>query len=103
VANATNAIITAINNQDATFLRAALSADAIVVDEDGHIGNPAAVWALRLPSASKKMDISNLMVGELGDGGAWAAFNYTLKEAASGQSPPIQGSGTIVTARAARI
>jgi hypothetical protein len=29
-------------------------------------------------------------------GGAWAAFNYTLEEAASGQSPPIQGSGTIV-------
>jgi hypothetical protein len=93
VANATNAIITAINNQDATSLRTALSSDAIVVDEDGHVGNPATVWALRL-SGSKRM--ANLMVGELGDGGAWAAFNYTLEETASGQAPPIQGSGTIV-------
>jgi len=33
-------------------------------------------------------------VGELGDGGAWAAFNYTLEGAASGQPNPIQGSGT---------
>ena len=40
--------------------------------------------------------MSNLMIGELGDGGAWAAFNYTLDEAASGQTNAIQGSGTIV-------
>ena len=37
--------------------------------------------------------------GELGDGGAWAAFNYTLEGAASGQPNPIQGSGTVVDSK----
>lgn len=97
VADATNALITAINTQDSTFFRSAMTTETILVDEDGHVGNPAAVWAMRLASPSRKMAISNLMVGDLGDSGAWAAFNYTLTETnPQGQATPIQGSGTIV-------
>jgi hypothetical protein len=97
VADATNAIIAAINNQDAVFFRTALAPDAILADEDGHIGLPANVWALRLSQGSKKIAISNLVVGDLGDTGAWAVFNYTLDETtAEGQPNQIKGSSTIV-------
>jgi len=95
--DATDAIIAAINTQDAAFFRTALTSDAIVVDEDGHVGHPAAVWVLRLTTAPKKVAISNLMVGDLGDSGARAAFNYTIDDtAAQGEANQSKGSGTIV-------
>ena len=51
----------------------------------------------RLTSTSKKVAISNLIVGDLGDSGAWAAFNYTLDDpTAQGEANQIQGSSTIV-------
>ena len=109
VADATNAIVGALNTQDAAFLRIALSQDAIMVDEDGHVGLPANVWALRLTLPAKKMAISDLLVGELGDSGAWAAFNYTLDETTAqgegNQTQPnqIQGSGTIVYSKSATV
>jgi hypothetical protein len=87
--DATDAIVAAINSQDAAFLRNALALDAIVVDEDGHVGAPANVWVLRLTTAAKKVAISNLIIGDLGDSGAWSAFNYTIDETT-------KGSGTIV-------
>jgi hypothetical protein len=100
VADATNAIIAAINNQDAAFFRTALASDAVLSDEDGHIGLPANVWALRLTQGSKKIAISNLLVGDLGDSGGWATFNYTLDETtAEGQPNQVKGSSTIVYSR----
>jgi ketosteroid isomerase-like protein len=97
VADATNAIMAAINNQDVTFLRNALAPDAILADEDGHVGVPANVWALRLTTAAKKIAITNLIVGDLGANGAWATFNYTLDETtAKGEPNKMQGSSTIV-------
>ena len=99
VVDATDAIIAAINSQDAAFFRTALTQDAILVDEDGHVGFPANVWAARLTSslAPKKLSISNLMVGDLGESGAWAAFNYTLDETTDkGEPNQMKGSSTIV-------
>jgi hypothetical protein len=104
VADATNAIIAAINTQDAAFFRTALTQDAIMVDEDGHVGLPANVWALRLTLAPKKLAVSNLLVGDLGDSGAWAAFNYTLDETtAQGEANQIKGSGTIVYSKSGTV
>ena len=40
---------------------------------------------------------SDLVVGDLGDKGAWASFNYTLDETTGeGQANQMKGSGTIV-------
>jgi ketosteroid isomerase-like protein len=97
VADATNAIMAAINNGDAAFLRSALAQDALLADEDGHVGLPANVMVQRLIQASDKIAISSLMVGDLGDGGAWAIFNYKLDgKTPQGEPNQAQGSGTIV-------
>ena len=50
-----------------------------------------------MTSISKQFAISNLIGGDLADGGAWAAFNYTLDDAtAPSGANPIQGSFTII-------
>ena len=54
VVDATDAIIAAINSQDAAFFRTALTQDAILVDEDGHVGFPANVWAADLIVSAQK-------------------------------------------------
>ena len=96
VADATNKIIDAINKQDAAFFDKALTADAILADEDGHVGLPARVWVMRLTSAPKKIAITGLRVGELADGG-WAVFSYTLDEkTAQGADNQMKGTSTIV-------
>jgi len=95
VADATNKIIDAINKQDSAFFDKALTADAILADEDGHVGLPARVWVMRLTSSPKKLAISGLRVGELTDGG-WAVFNYTLDETAQGAPNQMKGKSTIV-------
>jgi len=95
VADATNKIIEAINKQDSAFLEKALTADAILADEDGHVGLPARVWVMRLTSAPKMLAITGLRVGELADGG-WAVFNYTLDETAQGAANQMKGTSTIV-------
>jgi hypothetical protein len=95
VADATNKIIEAINKQDSASLEKALTADAILADEDGHVGLPARVWVMRLTSAPKKIEITGLRVGELADGG-WAVFNYTLDETAQGGPNQMKGTSTIV-------
>ena len=102
VADATNAIVAAINNQDAAFFRTGLATDAMMVYEDGHVGVPATVWVLRLTTAPKKMAMSNLKVGDLGDSGAWAMFNYTLDES-QGEPNQVKGSGTIVYSKSATV
>ena len=95
VADATNKIIDAINKQDAAFFDKALTADAILADEDGHVGLPARVWVMRLTSSPKKLAITGLRIGELADGG-WAVFNYTLDETAQGAPNQMKGTSTIV-------
>jgi hypothetical protein len=96
VADATNRIVEAINKQDAAFFEKALTADAILADEDGHVGLPARIWVQRLTSAPKKLAISGLRVADLGAEGAWAVFNYTLDETANGAPNQMQGTVTIV-------
>jgi hypothetical protein len=97
VADATNKIVEAINKQDAAFFDKALTADAILADEDGHVGLPARVWVMRLTTTPKKLAITGLRVGDLGTEGAWAVFNYTLDEmTAQGASNQMQGTSTIV-------
>jgi hypothetical protein len=96
IADATNRIVDAINKQDAAALGKAVAADAIVADEDGHIGIPGNVAVTRLTSSPKKLAITGLRVGELADGG-WAAFNYTLDEkTAQGADNQMKGVSTIV-------
>jgi len=47
--------------------------------------------------SAQKLSISNLMVGDLGESGAWAAFNYTLDETTDkGEPNQMKGSSTIV-------
>jgi hypothetical protein len=94
VADATNKIIDAINKQDAAFFDKALTADAMLADEDGHILQ-ARIWTAKLTSSPKKIAITGLRVGELMDGG-WAVFNYTLDETAQGAPNQMKGSSTIV-------
>jgi len=97
VADATNAMIEAINKQDNAFFDKAVAPDAILADEDGHIGLPARVWAQRLTSSPKKLAISGLRVGELGSEGGWAVFSYTLDEmTAQGEANQMQGTVDIV-------
>jgi hypothetical protein len=97
VADATNKIVEAINKQDAAFFDKALTADAILADEDGHVGLPARVWVMRLTGSPKKLSISGLRVGDLGAEGAWAIFSYTLEETtAQGAANQMQGTSTIV-------
>ena len=96
LADATNKIVEAVNKQDAAALNKAVAADAILADEDGHIGIPGSVAITRLTSGPKQLAISQLRVGELADGG-WAVFSYTLDEkTAQGADNQMKGTSTIV-------
>ena len=91
-----NAIVTAINNQDAAYLQKVVAMDAIWVDEDGHF-LPAGIWVNRLMQAkpAKKMAMTNL-TGATWDNGAWAAFRYTLDETtAAGAANQMKGSASL--------
>jgi hypothetical protein len=96
VADATNKIVEAVNKQDAAALTKAIAPEAIVADEDGHIGIPGSVAIMRLTGAPKTLAIAGLRVGELADGGGWAVFNYTLDETAQGAPNQMKGTSTIV-------
>jgi len=100
-------ITDAINKQDSAALTKLVSADAVLVDEDGHF-DPVNLWITKLTSTGSKTmtvlggrGLSPLRVAEAGDT-AWAAFNYNLKETATprGQSTAspneIDGIATIV-------
>lgn len=96
IADATNKIIDAINKQDADAIGKMLAMDAILADEDGHVGIPASAWAQRLTSSPKKVAITGLRVGDLTDGG-WAVFSYTLDEkTAQGADNQMKGTSSIV-------
>jgi ketosteroid isomerase-like protein len=75
----------AINKQDAAALQKMVTADAVLVDEDGHF-DPVGLWISKLTTTGPKTltvlggrGLSPLKVSETGDI-AWAAFNYNLKE-----------------------
>ena len=96
VADMVNAIVTALNNQDAAYLQKVVAMDAIWVDEDGHF-LPAGIWVNRLMQAkpAKKMAMTTL-TGATWDNGAWAAFRYTLDETTSAGAPnQMKGSASL--------
>ncbi len=86
----------AINKQDAAALQKMVTADAVLIDEDGHF-DPIGQWITKLTATGSKTltvlggrGLSPLKVSEMGDT-AWAAFNYNLKETVTprGQSTSI--------------
>lgn len=87
VADMVNMIVAALNNQDAAYLQKVVAPDAIWLDEDGH-ALPAGIWVNRLMQAkpAKKITMTNL-TGQTWDGGAWAAFKYTLDETTQAGAP----------------
>ena len=96
VADMVNAIVTAINNQDAAYFQKAVAPDAIWADEDGHF-LPANIWVNRLMQAkpAKKLAMTNL-TGQTWDNGAWAAFRYTLDETTNaGAANQMKGTTTL--------
>ena len=97
----------AINKQDAAALQKMVTADAVLIDEDGHF-DPIGMWITKLTATGSKTltvlggrGLSPLKVSEMGDT-AWAAFNYNLKETVTprGQSTAIpneiNGTATMV-------
>jgi ketosteroid isomerase-like protein len=97
IADATNRIVEAVNKADAAGLQKALTADAVIADEDGHVGLPGSAWVTKITggTAPRKLAITNLRVGEIGDAG-WAIFAYTLDETANGAPNQMKGTSTIV-------
>jgi ketosteroid isomerase-like protein len=96
VADMVNAIVTAINNQDAAYFQKNVAPDAVWVDEDGHF-LPANIWINRLMQAkpAKKFAMTQLS-GQTWDAGAWAAFRYTLDEMTQAGAPnQMKGSATL--------
>ena len=96
IADAVNAVVAAINKQDAAFLQKAVAADAIWADEDGHF-LPANIWINRLMQAkpAKKLAMTTL-TGQVWDTGAWAAFRYTLDETTAAGAPnQMKGTATL--------
>jgi ketosteroid isomerase-like protein len=87
VADMVNMIIAALNNQDAAYLQKVVAPDAVWLDEDGHM-LPANIWINRLMQAkpAKKVTMTGL-TGQTWDGGAWAAFSYTLEETTNARAP----------------
>jgi ketosteroid isomerase-like protein len=94
----------AINKQDAAALQKMVTADAVLIDEDGHF-DPVGLWIMKLTATGPKTltvlggrGLSPLRVSENGDT-AWAAFNYNLKETVTprGQSTssPNDINGTV--------
>jgi len=97
----------AINKQDAAALQKMVTADAVLIDEDGHF-DPISQWITKLTATGSKTltvtggrGLSPLRVSEMGDT-AWAAFNYNLKETVTprGQTTAtpneINGTATMV-------
>jgi len=94
----------AVNKQDAAALQKMVTADAMLIDEDGHF-DPINQWITKLTATGSKTltvlggrGLSPLTVSEMGDT-AWAAFNFNLKETVTprGQSTssPNEINGTV--------
>jgi len=85
IADMVTKFMDAVNKQDAAALQKMVTADAVIIDEDGHF-DPIAWWITKLTTTGPKTlsilggrGLSPLQVTETGDT-AWAAFNYSLKE-----------------------
>lgn len=95
--------VDAVNKQDAAALNKMVTADAVLIDEDGHF-DPISQWITKLTATGAKTltvapggRVSPLKVFENGDA-AWAAFNYNLKETATprgGAAGPNEMNGTV--------
>lgn len=96
VADLVNGIINAINKQDRAYIQKVAAPDAIWADEDGHIlPVPFFTGKLMQGNPPKKLTATN-MGGQTWDGGAWAAFDYTLDETlANGNANQIKGTITM--------
>ena len=95
IADLVTKFVDAVNAQDAATMQKLVTADAVLVDEDGHF-DPIGMWIRFLTTTGPKTltvlggrGLSPLKVYEMGDT-AWAAFNYNLKETVTprGQSTP---------------
>lgn len=95
LADATNKIVDAINKQDAAYFDKALTADSLLLDEDGHMV-PARAWVAKLTGASKKLSITGLRISEFGTDAGYGVFAYTLDETAQGAPNQIKGQSSIV-------
>src|SRR5262252_6179885 len=104
IADLVQQFVDAVNKQDAATLQKLVTADAVLVDEDGHF-DPIGMWIRFLTTTGPKTltvlggrGLSPLKVYEMGDN-AWAAFNYNLKETVTprGQSTstPNEMNGTV--------
>jgi len=105
IADTVAKFVDAVNKQDAAALNKLVTADAVLIDEDGHF-DPISQWITKLTATGTKTlavvsgtrGASPLRVYEMGDT-AWAAFNYNLKETATprGQTTAIPNeiNGTV--------
>ena len=96
VADLVQGIINAINKQDTAYIQKIVAPDAIWADEDGHI-LPARFFIGKLMQGKppKRLTATNIG-GQTWDGGAWAAFDYTLDETlANGSTNQIKGTNTM--------
>lgn len=82
LADLTNKFIESWNKADATYLNSILTADALWLDEDGHMV-PATAWITKGTNGPKKLAITGLRVHQIGETSGWAAFNYTMDETAT--------------------
>ena len=104
IADLVTKFVDAVNKQDAAALQTMVTADAVLIDEDGHF-EPIGMWIRLLTTTGPKTltvlggrGLSPLKVYEMGDT-AWAAFNYNLKETVTprGQATasPNEMNGTV--------
>jgi len=104
IADLVTKFVDAVNKQDEAALQKMVTADAVLIDEDGHF-DPIGQWITKLTATGSKTltvlggrGLSPLKVYEMGDT-AWAAFNYNLKETVTprGQSTssPNEMNGTV--------
>ena len=79
LADLTNKFVEGWNKADAAYLNSILTADALWLDEDGHM-IPATVSIMRGTASPKKLTITNLRVHQNGENSGWSAFNYSMEE-----------------------
>ena len=100
VADLVNAIVNAINKQDAAFINKVVGPNATWADEDGHIF-PASFFINKLMMGMPRKLTPTNIAGETWDDAAWAAFDYTLDETLRDGTPnQIKGTETMTFRKA---
>lgn len=84
LADMVNAIVQAYNNKDTAFFDKVTAPNGLWLDEDGHM-IPARRFLTPQLNANppRKLSISNLRVGMIGDNAGWAGFNYVVDDGVS--------------------